>query len=85
MKCWIYKGNRRQETYLYLPAEEDVSRVPEGLLDTLGVLELVMTLTLSADRRLARADPRTVMAQLRERGFYLQMPPVDAPGDESMQ
>jgi uncharacterized protein YcgL (UPF0745 family) len=85
MKCWIYKGSRRQETYLYVPAEGDVSRVPEALLDTLGALELVMSLTLTAGRRLARADPRMVMTQLRERGFYLQMPPPDAPEDERVQ
>ena len=85
MKCWIYKGNRRQETYLYLPQEDDVSRVPEGLLDAMGPLELVMSLTLSPQRTLARANPDEVIAQLRERGFYLQLPPVDTPGPERIQ
>jgi len=85
MKCWIYKGDRREETYLYLPQEDDVSRVPEALLEAMGRLELVMSLTLSPARTLARAEPGDVIAQLRERGFYLQLPPVDTPGPDRIQ
>jgi len=85
MKCWIYKGDRREQTYLYLPQEDDVSRVPEALLEAMGRLELVMSLTLSPARTLARAEPGDVIAQLRERGFYLQLPPVDTPGPDRIQ
>ena len=85
MDCWIYRGSRRDETYLYLPGEDDLSRVPQGLLDAMGRLELVMSLTLSPRRRLARADAREVMAGLVERGYYLQMPPVDTPGQGRIQ
>jgi len=85
MKCWIYKSSRREETYLYLPQEDDTSRVPQGLLDAMGTLELVISLTLSPQRSLARADPAEVAAQLRERGYYLQLPPVDTPGPDRIQ
>ena len=85
MECWIYKSTRRDQTYLYLPAEDDLSRVPAALLEAMGRLELVMTLTLSPERTLARADPRDVMTQLVNRGFYLQMPPVDMPGQGRIQ
>lgn len=85
MECWIYKGSGREETYLYVPAEGDLSRVPQALLDAMGALELVMNLTLSAERTLARANAGDVMEQLRERGYYLQMPPVDMPGQGRIQ
>ncbi len=85
MECWIYKSHRRAETYLYLAAPDDTSRVPEQLLRSMGTLELVMSITLDARRRLARADPDKVMRALVERGFYLQLPPVDMPGQGRIQ
>ena len=83
MNCTIYKGNRKQDTYLYIEREDDFARVPEALLRMLGALEFVMTLELTEDRRLAQADPRQVRQLLVEQGYYLQMPPQDpkqAPG-----
>ncbi len=85
MECWIYKGTRRDETYLYLAAPDDLSRVPPQLLDALGPLELVMSLTLTPDRRLARASVEQVQRALDQRGFYLQLPPVDMPGQGRIQ
>ena len=40
-------------------------------------LELVMQLDLHAERKLARADVEQVMRELKDRGFYLQMPPTE--------
>jgi uncharacterized protein YcgL (UPF0745 family) len=75
--CWVYKGRRRPGAYLYLPAPDDPARVPSALLERLGELELVLTLELSPQRRLARADARAVLAAIEERGFYLQLPPAE--------
>ncbi len=75
MHCVIYKGPRKADTYLYVERENDFARVPVSLLDLLGPLQKVMDLELSADRRLAQADVDEVMAALRERGYYLQLPP----------
>ena len=83
MKCWIYKGNARQETYLFLPRENDTERVPQALLAELGPLELVLEITLGPERRLARANPVAVMDALERHGFYLQLPPPD--GTERVQ
>lgn len=80
MHCAIYKGHRKPETYLYVCREDDFSSVPEALLDMLGRLELVMTIELGTDRRLARADPAVVIEQLREDGYYLQLPPEPVGG-----
>jgi len=78
MHCVIYKGPRKADTYLYVEREGDFERVPPSLLDLLGPLQKVMDLELSPDRRLAQADVDEVMAALRERGYYLQLPPGEA-------
>lgn len=85
MQCWIYKGNRRQETYLYLATEDDTGQVPDELLVAMGKLELVMQLQLSAQRPLARASTEQVMHDLEHKGYYLQMPPVEMPGRDRVQ
>lgn len=80
--CWIYKGIKRDEMYLYVDREDNFERVPAALLSAMGELELVMRLELSPDRKLARADIHRVIEDLDQQGFYLQMPPGKVPGDE---
>ncbi|MEK7322921.1 MAG: YcgL domain-containing protein [Pseudomonadota bacterium] len=75
MYCTIYKSAKKDDTYLYVEKEGDFSRVPDSLLQLLGGLEQVMELELTPLRKLARADVEQVRAQLREQGYYLQMPP----------
>jgi len=77
MKCVIYRAERKPDAYLYIEREDDFSRVPEALLKLLGRLEQVMALELTADRRLAQADPQQVRLSLQQQGYYLQMPPND--------
>ena len=77
MKCVVYKGARKLDTYLFLNCDSDISQVPSDLLEALGTLEKVMNLELSPDQTLARADPDTVRQQLRDTGFYLQLPPAE--------
>ncbi len=74
MKAIIYKGHKKPDSYLYIEDEDDFSRVPEELLAVLGRLELVMTLELTPQRKLIRADVTQVITALSEEGFYLQMP-----------
>ena len=40
--------------------------------------ESVMTIALTPERKLARADVNEVLAAIEEQGFYLQMPPTAA-------
>ena len=76
--CWIYKSTRREGMYLYVTGEEDFGPVPADLLALFGPPEPVMTLDLTGERRLARADAREVLHQLAAQGYYLQMPPSEA-------
>jgi uncharacterized protein YcgL (UPF0745 family) len=76
MKCLVYRCSRKQEMYLYVPWRDDpLAHLPGGLAQVTGRLEPVMELDLEPGRRLARADAGEVIAALRDRGFYLQLPP----------
>ena len=77
MQCAIYKSNKKADTYLYVQDAGNFSRVPQDLLRLLGRLDFVMTLELTPDRILARADPEQVRQQLETQGYYLQLPPSD--------
>ena len=74
MKTVIYKSSKKQDSYLYIEQEDDFSRLPEILISALGKLDLVMTLDLSSQKKLARADIKQVISALQQDGFYLQMP-----------
>lgn len=82
-RCIVYKSIGLAETYLYVPEQDSLSRVPRPLLERLGALEAVMTLDLGERRRLARADIARVRRQLREAGYYLQLPPRPPAADPS--
>ena len=75
MKCVIYKGSRKPDAYLYIQREGDFSQVPESLLDLMGSLQLVISLDVTTDSTLAQARAKEVLQQLRDQGFYLQLPP----------
>ncbi len=77
MQCWIYKGPKRPDSYLYLDREDDFDHVPEALLKLFGPLERVMTLELTPERKLARVEVTEVMEKLREQGYFVQHRPKD--------
>ncbi|APZ44351.1 YcgL domain-containing protein [Acidihalobacter ferrooxydans] len=77
MKCFVYRSERRADTYLYLPRADDFSTVPEALMRVFGKASLALEFELTPARKLAQAEPRQVMESLREQGFYLQMPPAN--------
>lgn len=80
MQAYVYKSQRKQDTYVYLAVRDDFNAVPEALQATLAPFAFVLEVALTPDRRLALADVAQVRANLAERGFHLQMhPPPVAP------
>ena len=79
--CDIYKTASREEMYLFLARDRGFEAVPEALLNSFGEPQLVTTIVLTEDRKLARADINQVLAELDDRGFYLHMPPSEYPED----
>ncbi|MDG2019262.1 MAG: YcgL domain-containing protein [Porticoccaceae bacterium] len=80
--CDIYKGNKKSEMYLYVPSDTGTKEVPEVLLQSFGELTLVMKIKLSKSRKLARVDVATVIDDIQQKGFYLQVPPSTWNGPE---
>ncbi|GAA5524075.1 protein YcgL [Microbulbifer aestuariivivens] len=74
--CDIYRSSRDDEMYLYVDKREGLQRVPEKLLELFGQPRHVMTMLLTPEKKLGRANAAKVLDEIGERGFYLQMPPV---------
>ncbi|SFM67616.1 YcgL domain-containing protein [Halopseudomonas yangmingensis] len=80
--CSVYRSPRKDGMYLYVPRQQGLKGLPEVLLAHFGKPVHVMDMPLSAETRLAHEAPAKVLEELRERGFYLQMPP---PEDEYIE
>ena len=65
--------------YLYVDYAENLARVPAPLLERFGEPVPVLSLKLTPERKLARAQAPVVLAQIEAAGYYLQMPPVVEP------
>lgn len=76
--CEIFRSPRKAEMYLYVDRARGLTEVPEVLLAEFGEPESVMTLLLSAERKLARVDVGEVLASIDQQGFFLQLPPTMA-------
>ena len=80
MKCYIYRCSRKEDMYIYLAARDDFSCIPAEIMRALGITELTMELDLTPASKLAREDAATVMKNLEDKGFHLQLP-----GDTSVE
>lgn len=80
--CSIYRSKRKDGMYLYVPRKKDMSELPEPLMQFFGQPLLAMDLVLTPQRALAREDIHTVLRNLAEQGYHLQMPP---PADDYVQ
>lgn len=72
----VYRSSRRQEMYLYVDAADGLSAVPDALLERFGKPVEALSLMLTADRVLARADASRVLDSIDAEGYYLQLPPA---------
>ncbi|MGV8932523.1 MAG: YcgL domain-containing protein [Luteimonas sp.] len=76
MHAYVYKSQRKADTYVYLAARDDFTRLPEPLRAQLGALQFVLDVALTPQRTLAREDAQRVRANLVLHGFHLQVPPA---------
>ncbi|MEO8743449.1 MAG: YcgL domain-containing protein [Lysobacteraceae bacterium] len=75
MHAYVYKSQRKSDTYVYLRERDGFALIPEPLLASLGALQFVLEVALEPGRQLAREDVAVVRANLAARGFHLQFPP----------
>jgi uncharacterized protein YcgL (UPF0745 family) len=85
MHCFIYKSLKKEDLYLYIDKKDDFSKVPEMLFNSFGKMAFVMDLELTPERKLAREDAGKVIASLKEKGFFVQMPPTRIPAPLKVQ
>ena len=74
MKAFIYRCSKKPDMYIYLAEEDDFSKVPKEIFNSLGIISFSMELEMHADRKLSKEYPEKVMENLNENGFHLQLP-----------
>lgn len=80
MQCFIYRCSLKPDMYIYLAEEDVFDNVPKEIFNSLGIVEFSMELDLTTDTKLAREDTATVISNLKEHGFHIQLP-----ADESVE
>jgi uncharacterized protein YcgL (UPF0745 family) len=71
----VHKSLKKADTYVYVPFKSELNAVlPEILAQQFAKSEKVMSLNLSEKRELARLSSDKLMAEIEEKGYYLQMP-----------
>jgi len=85
MQCFVYKSLKKDELYLYIDQKDDFSKLPEPLFKSLSPVQFVLELELTPERKLAREDAGKVFDSIKNKGFYVQMPPTVVHGPEKIQ
>jgi uncharacterized protein YcgL (UPF0745 family) len=81
MKCYVYKGDKKEDNYLFLNYEFDSEQIPSefpaAILLMMGELSLVLEFDLHPDRAMPQADAKQVLADIESKGYYLLLPKKD--------
>lgn len=75
MLCIVYRSRRRRDTYLYVADPAALDNLPVELRTGLGELEEALRFDLHPERKLARTEASTVLANIAAIGYHLQFPP----------
>lgn len=76
--CDIYRSPKKENLYLYVPKAKGLTAVPEALLGMFGKPQHAFSLLLTPERKLGKEDIHSVLKALNEKGYFLQLPPVEA-------
>ncbi|ARU57388.1 hypothetical protein OLMES_3348 [Oleiphilus messinensis] len=75
--CSVFRSSKKDEMYLYVDKKQGIKNLPEALMTVFGEPRHVFDMLLTEDKKLARVEAKQVLADIREKGFSLQMPPAD--------
>ena len=75
MHCFVYRSNRKLDTYLYIIEKDKFEEIPEPLMNVFGRPEFALSFYLTPKQKLAQGNTEQVIANIKENGFHLQMPP----------
>jgi uncharacterized protein YcgL (UPF0745 family) len=84
MQAYVYKSQRKADTFVYLARRDEFADLPEPLRTQLEPLSFVLEVALTDGRKLAREDVVVVRQNLVATGFHIQFPPppLAARGDD---
>lgn len=77
----VFRSSRREGMYLYVERGARLEDLPEPLRQQFGKPVHAMDLLLTPERKLARADAARVLESVKEKGYFLQMPPAPEAGN----
>lgn len=83
MEVEVFKTARRPDTFLFLPEGLSPNEWPDGLEAVFMPAEKVLSLTLTAEQRLAAQSATRVMEEIAAKGYFLQLPPQPSSSDAS--
>ncbi|MFT2098900.1 YcgL domain-containing protein [Marinomonas sp. 2405UD66-6] len=72
----VFRSSKHDGMYLYVEKKVGLKDIPEDLMARFGKGVSAMTMLLTSESKLARTTPEKVTEAIREKGFYLQMPPA---------
>ena len=76
--CHVYRSKNKTGMYIYLTEKDHFESIPEALRKRVGKLEFSFSFALTESKKLARHETKDVIKQLKESGFFLQMPPPES-------
>lgn len=75
MYCYIYRSEKKTDTYLYLPTTWEEADIPDDLNSLFTPATLAMELELDPSRSLVREDIAQVLDNLQNQGYHIQLAP----------
>lgn len=73
-QLYVYRCNKKPDTYLLLPQKDNFSQLADELLILLGELSFSFEFKLDKNKQLIQADATDVLNAIATHGFYLQLP-----------
>ncbi|PID42182.1 MAG: hypothetical protein CSB48_11675 [Proteobacteria bacterium] len=75
--CSVYKSTKKEGMYLYVDKKNKLDGLPEALLQLFGQPVQVVDFLLTPEKKLAEVEAGKVLGEIREKGYFLQMPPQE--------
>lgn len=77
MTCYVYRSNRKLDTYLYMPKKDEFDDLPEAVQKIFGPPEFSMSFVITPEKKLAQVDAKEVIEKMQTDGYFLQLPRQD--------
>ena len=75
--CSVFKSLKKNGMYVYVDRKKGIGALPEELIPLFGKPEHVLDMILTPLKKLARVEAQKVLDEIFEKGYYLQMPPIE--------